>query len=255
MILKYLAYIIIIVIIFIFYCHIHHLYKINNNIEIQQSENPDEDTIHKLFIQKQPTIFKDIMFYWEPVDDIHKLSEIEIDDIIKNNKSFVEIIQHYLSEFSLLFSYSWDFSISERYITLDNQNNFYQQSHHRHLICQITGEQTIYIASPNQEKNLKPFEKVKLFNGKRKKQIPHKKALGNWNSDGDFDKKLINLRRSKVNFWDKNQTNQVPFKNLQYIEIILREGNILYIPYGWWYLQKVNENGLVMECVNRSILG
>ena len=173
--LNLFGYIIIFIFIFIFYCHIHHLYKINNNIEIQQSENPDEDTIHKLFIEKQPTIFKDIMFYWEPIDDIHTLSEIEIDDIIRNNKSFSNIIQHYFSEFSLLFSYGWNFSISERYITLDNQNHFYQQGYHRHLICQITGEQTIYIASPNQEKNLKPFEKVKLFQGKNKKKYHTKK--------------------------------------------------------------------------------
>ena len=38
------------------------------------------------------------------------------------------------------------------------------------------------------------------------------------------------------------------------MEVVLRAGNVLYIPYGWWYLEQVKEEGLVLEANCKSIL-
>ena len=42
--------------------------------------------------------------------------------------------------------------------------------------------------------------------------------------------------------------------NIEYIEIILREGNVLYIPNGWWYLSQVEEDGTSFETFNISAI-
>ena len=44
-------------------------------------------------------------------------------------------------------------------------------------------------------------------------------------------------------FQDKKQTSEEPFNKVEYIEIILKEGNILFIPKGWWYL-RVNQSNI-----------
>ena len=57
---------------------------------------------------------------------------------------------------------------------------------------------------------------------------------------------------STVNFWNKNETAQEPFNKIKYIELILREGNILFIPKGWWYLTVHEDNNLILEAENVS---
>ena len=52
----------------------------------------------------------------------------------------------------------------------------------------------------------------------------------------------------------EKETDIAPFNKVEYIEIILREGNILSIPYGWWFLSQVEEDTLVMECFNLSAI-
>ena len=58
---------------------------------------------------------------------------------------------------------------------------------------------------------------------------------------------------SKVNFWNQDEITKEPFNKIQYIEIILREGNILYIPKGWWYLKVTEEDSLSMTATNLSV--
>ncbi len=208
------------------YSHIYHINKINNQVEILQAEVPDKNKIQDLLVHKQPTIFRQVLYGCEPIVDIFDVEIEEINEIVKVNKHFSRAIKEFLEPYGLPFSTGWNYYITDRNEEY-TQQNFILQENHRHLIAQITGVQRIYLASPNQIDFLKPLIKKK---------------------DNIF--KTI----SKTNFWNKEETSKEPFNKLQYIEIILREGNILYIPNGWWYLQKVDESGLVMEAVNTSLL-
>ena len=89
------------------------------------------------------------------------------------------------------------------------------------------GEQVIYLASP--------FQKDKFKNTKKDNSNQHNNII------------------SSVNFWNENEVIKEPFNSLEYIKIILREGNILYIPNGWWYLCEVKEQSLVLDCYNISL--
>jgi len=225
---NYISLISVVILIFFIYCHIYHLNKINTNLEILQAEVPDSSKIQDLLVHKQPVVFRQVLYGWDTIIDIHQLPIEEIQLIIKNDKEFVQVLHYYLSPYSLFLSYGWQFQIT--YKIIDNtQHHFYLESHHRHLIAQITGQQRIYLASPNQTEFLEPVVESKNEN-------------------------LINKKHNPVTFWNEEETAKEPFNKLQYVEIILREGNILYIPRGWWYLLEIEEDGLIMEAVNKSVL-
>ena len=88
------------------------------------------------------------------------------------------------------------------------------------------GTQIIYLASPKQKDKFKNTTK---------------------------DKNQHNNIISSVNFWNENEITEKPFNTLEYIKIILREGNILYIPNGWWYLCEIEEESLVLDSYNISL--
>ena len=96
------------------------------------------------------------------------------------------------------------------------------------------GVQSIYLASPNQSKYIKS------------KQLDIKE------NDNSYLKK--NNIKSVIDFWNEDETSVAPFNNLEFIEIILREGNILYIPYGWWFLRQIEKDSLILEGFNISMV-
>lgn len=224
---NYILAIIIICLCFFIYCHIYHLNKISTDLEILQAEIPSNSKIQDLLVHKQPTIFRQVLYGWDVIIDIHEMPIEDIQNVILQDKQFVKLLHYYLSPYSLFLSYGWKYQITDRVID-NTQHHFYLECHHRHIIAQITGQQRIYLASPNQTEFLEP---VVL----------------------SPNKELINRKHNPVTFWNKEETSKEPFNKLQYIEIILREGNILYIPRGWWYLQEVEEDGLVLEAVNKSV--
>jgi hypothetical protein len=230
---QIIIYIIILIIIcftILIYCYISNLNKINTNVTILQKDNPTEDEIQNLLVQKQPTIFADVLYDWEAIAEIFDMP-IEIITELLSAKLFVQLLTTHLEQYSLLFSRGWKFNASERLPDPENpfEHNFRLESHHRHLIAQITGIQRVYIASPNQTTFLKPVEIETITS------------------------QSLNKTRCTVDFYDEEATTKAPFNKLQYIEIVLREGNMLYIPRGWWYLQAVEAPGIVLEAVNESI--
>jgi hypothetical protein len=219
------------------YCYISNLNKISTDIAILQKDNPTEGDIQDLLVQKQPTIFADVLYDWEAVAEIFDMPIDLITELLAA-KPFIQLLTSHLEPYSLLFSRGWKFQATERSPDPENpyEHYFRLESHHRHFIAQITGIQRIYIASPNQTTFLTPVE------------------IEATSSTTSISNSIsINKTRCTVDFYDEVATTKEPFNKLQYIEIVLREGNMLYIPRGWWYLQTVEAPGLVLEAVNESI--
>ena len=43
------------------------------------------------------------------------------------------------------------------------------------------------------------------------------------------------------------------FKRL--LEIIIRVGNMIYLPYGWWWFSYTNDKTIILDAINTSYLG
>ena len=232
----YIILFIILIIIIFGWCHIRFLYKKNDELEILQSETLDDNIIQDLLNRKHPTVFRHILYEWNIISDIHKLNIENIQKFIQSDPHFTNIIEYHLKPFSLFLSKGWKFNITKK--DVENTENigkhFFQENNYRHLIAQITGIQRVYIASSNQSSFLDKST--------------------NTLSDTIENKHKYNKKYNITDFWNKDETSKQPFVNIQYIEIILREGNLLYIPYGCWYLQKVEEQGLILEAINNTYL-
>lgn len=236
-IIIYIVLLILICFCVLIYCYISNLNKINSEIAILQKDNPTDGDIQDLLVQKQPTIFADVLYDWEAVAEIFDMPIDLITELLAA-KPFIQLLTSHLEPYSLLFSRGWKFQATERSPDPDNpyEHYFRLESHHRHFIAQITGIQRIYIASPNQTTFLTPVE-----------------IEATSSTTSTSNSTSINKTRCTVDFYNETETAKEPFNKLQYIEIVLREGNMLYIPRGWWYLQAVEAPGLVLEAVNESI--
>tara|TARA_B110000238_G_C16082900_1_gene420301 strand:- start:536 stop:1186 length:651 start_codon:yes stop_codon:yes gene_type:complete len=75
-----------------------------------------------------------------------------------------------------------------------------KESSYRHLIVLLKGLKKIIIFNPKQKENL------------------HTKN-----------------NQSLINFWEGDKTQFSNYSKLEYIEIVLKDNQMIYIPYGWWY--------------------
>ena len=231
-VIKYILLLFILILLSCFYCHIYNLKKTNHKVEILQTIYPSINKIQDILLNKSPTIFKDVLFKWEPIVNIFDKPIEEINSMISNDITFHKDIIDCFNSYSLFGSLGWDYFFFKKSIK-DTENHFTLQTQHRHLICQVLGVQRIYLASPNQTKFIKSKQlDIKINNSYLKK----------------------NTIKSTVDFWNEEETSIKPFSDLEFIEIILREGNILYIPYGWWFLKQVEKDSLILEGFNISVV-
>lgn len=244
---KYIIIVFLLLFSIVLYSHIINLKKVNNNIEILQLKNPNGSKIQDLLQEKSPIIFKDVLYEWEPVVNIFDKSINDINNMVQNDKLFNKDILNCLNNYSMFLSFGWDYYLMEKTIN-DIDDHFTLEKQHRHLICQIMGTQRYYLISPNQSQyiNNKKKESSNLIINKDEEDSKKKYKLSKLASKNE----IVSI----VNFWNEKETDIEPFNKVEYIEIILREGNILYIPYGWWFLSQVEEDTLVMECFNLSAI-
>ena len=232
-IIKYVLIVFVLIVSIFFYCHCYNLKKTNNEVEILQTIHPSINKIQDLLVKKSPTIFKDVLYEWEPIVNIFDKSLDNINQMISNDNTFHKDLIDCFNSYSLFGSLGWEYFFFKKTIN-NTENHFTLQTQHRHLICQVLGVQRIYLASPNQSKYIKS------------KQLDIKA------NDSSYLKK--NNTKSIVDFWNENETSIAPFNKLEFIEIILREGNILYIPYGWWFLKQIEKDSLILEGFNISVV-
>ena len=107
-------------------------------------------------------------------------------------------------------------------IQTSNIVNLKQVDNFRLLIYQLSGESRIIIFNPKNKKHLYPNKK----NGETV---------------------------SIVDFWNQDLKRYPNFSKAEYVEIILYAGQMIYIPYKWWYCINSVPNSIRINSISDSL--
>lgn len=222
---KYIACLIILLIIVFFYIHISKLTKINNHLDILQVHDPDPSLAYELLSHNQPIVFQKELAFWKEFNQFlgQTLSNIKTLISAQPINDYSKSIKANLEPYNLPLSYDW--AIDIRTVLIDDKNGifFIKQSNYLQLFGCVSSIFHIIIAPPDQKQYLEPF------------------------------KNLVSSKDST------ELLNAEPLK-LNYIEIVVRQGNLIYIPYGWHYfiyhpsITSTKEETVIIDCLNKSIL-
>lgn len=223
---RYLAALIILVVILFFYAHITKITNVNNHLDILQVHDPEPELAYELLCHNQPIVFQRELAFWK---DFNKLLGQPL-DYIKNSitsqpeMNYSTSIKMNLEPYNLPLSYDWLIDI--RPISLDDTNGifFIKQVNYLQMFGCVSGQFRIIITPPDQSSKLEPFTN----------------NVSNKNANAMLDAQPMELN---------------------YIEIIIREGNLIYIPWGWHYFiyrpALANSNGtesIILDCLNKSVI-
>ncbi len=261
---KFWKILIILVIVFILIVNLRYNNKTNNTLTILQLTNPHKDIFEENISQLSPSILTEVINPNLDINifSINELNKLDYDKNLKitkqnknkNNeiiftpfKTFLNwIIKNYNKETKDVFYLDNDIGLLKN-LNLYNQINDFAKyylapftyiknyslsignkfilppiekvSYSRFIICQLEGTRKYYLFNPEQEKYL--YKDSKLNNGN-----------------------II----SKVNFWKTDSTNFPEYNKSQFMEIIIRSNQMIYIPKSWWYCYENNDN-----CVSINI--
>ena len=221
MIARYIFCLIIIVLVFFSYCHISKLRTINNHLDILQTCDPDSEMIFDLFENHKPIIFQKELRFWKEFNKLlgSNLTNIK-NTLASNTNHYSTIIKTNLEVFNLPLSYDWNIDI--RNVILDDKAGifFIQQTNYLQVFGCVTGQFRIILAPPDQSKYLEPFT----------------------NNVSTIDSTAL---------LDKNPME------LNFIEIIIREGNLIYVPWNWFYFiykPDLSKEVVIVDCINKSLI-
>jgi len=221
-ILNYITALIILLIILFSYCHISKIKTLNNELKILQVVDPDYNMIYDLLDKHQPIVLQREIFYWKEFNNLIGKSLLDIKKTISinTNINYSEYIKNNINLYNLLLSYDWNIDIKN--VLLDDKSAifFIKQNNYMQLFGCVSGEMRIIITAPDQSVFLSPFS--------------------NMVSSIDATSLL----------------NKEPIE-LNYIEIIVRQGNMIYIPWSWSYFiynGNANSECVLVDCINKSLL-
>jgi hypothetical protein len=213
------VYIILITIIVIFLAvQYKYINRKNNEIDVIQIENPQKDIFESIIHSNNISIFTNVGTSFYGIQT-HTLKDINhMDDISKKN--LVENVKNHFSYYDIPFLYKSDVDIL---IESANTSSIIQkQTSYRLLICQLKGVSNIICFTPNQSKYL-------------------------------YLTKSSNNTQSSINFWNDNLLDYPLLSNTKYIEIKLYPGQMIYIPYGWYYGCSINEDSVKIVSSSESV--
>ena len=222
MILYIVAIIILLLILFI-YCHITKLKQISNNFEILQVANPTPDIAYELFEQRQAIVFQGELFFWKEFNALVGQPLTNIKTEIASNKhiNYSDYIKNNIEIYNLPLAYDWDIDIRNIILNEKSAIFFIKQLNYLQLFGCVSGEMRVILVAPNNDVILEPFTNM-----------------------------ISTIDATPI-------LNKEPME-LNYIEIIIREGNMIYIPYKWMYFiynASIITECVIVDCINKSVLG
>ena len=218
---KYITSLFILFIIFFIYCHISRLKIINNELKILQVSDPDVNIAYDLLDNHQPIVFQKELLFWKEFNQFIGKALQHINNTISNNTTinYSNYIKNNLELYNLPLSYDWNIDI--RNIVLNNTSSifFIKQNNYLQVFGCVTGEMRVIIAPPDQYKHVQPFTNM-------------------------------------VSTIDATELLDKEPMEMNFIEIIVREGNMIYIPYNWIYFiyNNINTECVIVDCINQSVL-
>lgn len=137
----------------------------------------------------------------------------------RDNKGLKNKVQNYFKYYFVPLSYEKNIKIV--FDKKDQATSLVKQVHQRMFISVITGIKKIILFNPDQIKYLY--------------------------------RSRINPNKSEVNFWKFSEHVFPDFPKSNYTEIIIRENQMICIPYGWWWTSISDTECLSVNCFNDSI--
>lgn len=222
---SYIIAFIIIFISFFLYCHISRLKSINNELRILQVGDSTPEIIFELLQQQLPIVYQRELYAWKRFNKLigKPLNEIQTSINSKNIDNEIEYsdsIKKNLEPNNLPLSYDWDIDIKN--VILDDTSAifFIKQTNYMQIFGCVTGEFRIIISPPSQSQHF-----------------------------GIFINNVSNINAIPL-------LEKTPIE-LEFLEIIIRAGNMIYIPYNWHYFIYKNNKEIEtvnIDCINKSIL-
>ena len=218
---KYISSLFILFIVFFIYCHISKLKIINNELKILQVSDPDDTIIYELFNNHQPIIFQKELLFWKEFNKFigKSLNDINNDILTNTTIQYSNYIKNNLEMYNLPLSYDWNVDIRNIILNSTSAIFFIKQNNYLQFFGCVSGEMRVIIAPQDQTYIVQPFINM----------------VSSLDATSILDKDPIVMN---------------------YIEIIVREGNMIYIPYNWIYFIYNNNNKecVIVDCINQSIL-
>lgn len=195
----------------------------NFNLKYLQKKNIDKNIklVKQLSNSNTETIYTSYKVF---IDWISKNDKIKTKDIfyLKNNYTILKDLEIYSSFDKFAKYYIPPMTLSNRYsLTIENKfvkPDIERVDHTRFLICQMQGTRKYYLFNPEQEKYL---YKNKSY------------------TDG--------VITSQIDFWNYNSDKYPDYNKSQYMEIIIRENQMIYIPKFWWFCYENTETSITIS--------
>lgn len=211
---------ILLILVFTIICYFQYNYinNTNNSYDILQYENPNKTMFENIVKEKNITILTHI-----PTEEL-VYSNIAIKDFFKstydkmNSKQKNDVSQIITNNFKY-----YDIPLKTRHksqLYIQNKHicgHLKKQIYYRHLICVLKGTLKIALFSPENEQHL-------------------------------YFHKTI----STVDIWNQDLKKYPNIEKAKYIEIILHENQLIYIPIHWMYSTFTNDNCVYVSYSNDS---
>ncbi len=260
---KFWKIILLLLIIILIIINLRYNNKTNNKLTILQLTNPHKDIFEENIKQLSPSIMVDVInpnfeidnfnlnylqnknidknlklikqlsnsnteiiytSYKVFIDWISKNDKIQTKDIfyLKNNYHILKDLELYTSFDKFAKYYTPPLTLSNSYgLTIENKfvkPDIERVDQSRYLICQMQGSRKYFLFNPEQEKY--------LYKRKTSKE---------------------GIVSSQINFWNQNSDKFPDYNKTQYMEIIIRENQMIYIPKFWWFCYENIETSITIS--------
>lgn len=181
---------------------------VHNDYQILQLSDPNKDLLEKTLNEKYPTVITNVVKNWHGINEL-----VGNTDIIKSPK-FKKVMNGFINFYNIPLA-----------IMSDNTLNLYdagdtsyitKQNSARYFLIQIKGNSKVILFAPKEEEYLYPTQKRTVS------------RVNFWKIEALTSQ---NKEDEKAKYLDKF----TEFNKAKYIEILLSEGHMLFIPYGWWF--------------------
>lgn len=205
-ILLYSTLVIILLLSYLILSHYKNFTRINNELNILQTEHPDPDTIDLLLEKKQPIILSYEIELWDGYDLLIGQNHTDIEEVLKDNTELISTLKTiYLKPFALPLTRDWKVSLQQQSFNWENLTRTdkepftpFQQNYYMRLLGCLSGYMMVCLISPKHESAIQKIKDAKI----------------------DFRQYIIqNGEKDKVD----------------YITIPIRPCHVISIPYGWYY--------------------
>ena len=184
-----------------------YLNRFNNDIEIFQLENPGKAQFERQIEQSYPSIFTNMT---QNFHDLQKYSLATISSIeVKERRKLNKNIQRHFSYYNAPLEGKNNIRVMSE--TQGVTNTVTRQYNYRYMITQLKGVRRVYLFAPKNRKYLY--------------------------AKGD---------KSQIDFFRDDLLKYPKLSETKYIEVVLYPGQMLYIPFNWWYNYEIKEDSFAV---------